>query len=142
MLRDSPPPHPPSPLLEFPMPPASPPLSPAASVAANRRTSVSSYSSAFLSVRGLGSGSGSGNGVGNNPPSARSSSTGTGTGTGPGASDTPFPRVHERAHLALWSKTCPTLRSVLFLSGAEWGIYPNPTAGGQPQFEFAGYTVS
>ncbi|RPD56873.1 hypothetical protein L227DRAFT_507826 [Lentinus tigrinus ALCF2SS1-6] len=124
MLRDSPPPHPTSPLLEFPLPPASPPLS-AATAAANRRTSVSSYSSAFLSVRGVGSG----------PPSARSS---TGTGTG---SDTPFPRVHERAHLALWSKTCPALRNVLFLSGAEWGIYPNPTAGGQPQFEFVGYAA-
>ncbi|RDX50706.1 hypothetical protein OH76DRAFT_1348565 [Lentinus brumalis] len=119
MLRDSPPPNPTSPLLEFPMPPASPPLSPAT---ANRRTSISSYSSAYLSVRG----------IGNGPPSARSSSTG---------GDTPFPRVHERAHLALWGKTCPSLRNVLFLSGAEWGIYPNPMAGGQPQFEFVGYTA-
>ncbi|KAI0740133.1 hypothetical protein C8Q76DRAFT_578364, partial [Earliella scabrosa] len=83
LLRDSPPPHPPSPLLEFPLPPASPPNS-------NRRTSVST-----------------------GPPSARSSTGGAGT-------DTPFPRVHERAHLALWSKTCPTLLGVTFLSGAQW----------------------
>ena len=118
LLRDSPPPHPPSPLLEFPLPPASPPNS-------NRRTSVSSYSSAFLSARG-------GGGASTGPPSARSSTGGAGT-------DTPFPRVHERAHLALWSKTCPTLQSVTFLSGAEWRVWPNPTAGGQPQFEFVGY---
>lgn len=95
--------------------------------------SVSSYSSAFLSVRGGGAGAGGG-GNGNGPPSARSSSSTTDR-------DPPFPRVHERTHLALWSKTCPALRRVLFLSGAEWAVYPNPTEGGLPQFEFVGYTA-
>ncbi|KAI0357151.1 hypothetical protein OH77DRAFT_1494998 [Trametes cingulata] len=108
LLRDSPPPFPPSPLLEFPLPPASPPLS------AGARTSISSFSSAFP------------------PRSARSA-----------APDTPFPRVHERAHLALWSKTCPSLRRVFFLSGAEWIVLPpSPEEGsfGLPPFEFVGYT--
>ncbi|KAI0739676.1 hypothetical protein C8Q80DRAFT_1222054 [Daedaleopsis nitida] len=112
--RDSPPPHPTSPLLEFPLPPASPALTPTV----NRRTSVCSYSSGFLSVRGTTP----------LPASARSSTA-----------DTPFPRVHERAHLALWSKMCPQLHDVTFLSGAQWRVWPNPTAGGQPQFEFVGY---
>ncbi|KZT66306.1 hypothetical protein DAEQUDRAFT_695826 [Daedalea quercina L-15889] len=34
--------------------------------------------------------------------------------------DIPPPRAQERGHLAMWSKQCPTLRAVLFLSGAEW----------------------
>ncbi|KAJ8474149.1 hypothetical protein ONZ51_g7402 [Trametes cubensis] len=45
LLRDSPPPFPPSPLLEFPLPPASPPLS--AGPGPGTRTSISSFSSAF-----------------------------------------------------------------------------------------------
>lgn len=112
LLRDSPPPFPSSPLLEFPLPPASPPLS------AGARTSISSFSSAFP------------------PVSARSGRSG-------GMLDTPFPRVHERAHLALWSKTCPTLRRVWFLSGAEWTVLPRSpeeAAFGLPPFEFVGYT--
>ncbi|KAI8976371.1 hypothetical protein BD414DRAFT_423188 [Trametes punicea] len=116
LLRDSPPPFPPSPLLEFPLPPASPPLS--AGVAGSR-TSISSFSSAFA------------------PRSARSA--------GSAAPDTPFPRVHERAHLALWSKTCPSLRRVFFLSGAEWKVVPRSgveAALGLPPFEFVGYTQS
>ncbi|KAI0641724.1 hypothetical protein C8Q79DRAFT_919054 [Trametes meyenii] len=116
LLRDSPPPFPPSPLLEFPLPPASPPLS------AGARTSVSSFASAF-SPRAP-------------PPSARSSSTAA-------AVDTPFPRVHERAHLALWCKTCPSLKRVFFLSGAEWAVLPRSpveAAFGLPPFEFVGYT--
>ena len=52
----------------------------------------------------------------------------------------PSPRMHERAHLTLWSRTCPTLKSVLFLSGAEWGVFSNPTYGGAPQFAFVGYS--
>ncbi|KAI0631717.1 hypothetical protein C8Q77DRAFT_1061776 [Trametes polyzona] len=117
LLRDSPPPFPPSPLLEFPLPPASPPLS------AGARTSISSFSSAF-------------------PPRSARSAPGGGQGSGQGQ-DTPFPRVHERAHLALWSKTCPTLRSVFFLSGAEWAVLPrsaDEAAFGLPPFEFVGYT--
>ncbi|KAH9895985.1 hypothetical protein C8Q73DRAFT_745147 [Cubamyces lactineus] len=115
LLRDSPPPFPPSPLLEFPLPPASPPLS--AGPGPGTRTSISSFSSVFPP-----------------PRSARSA--------GP---DTPFPRVHERAHLGLWSKTCPSLRHVFFLSGAEWNVLrlsPSEAAlgfGGTP-FEFVGYT--
>ncbi|KAL1942271.1 hypothetical protein VTO73DRAFT_6335 [Trametes versicolor] len=112
LLRDSPPPFPSSPLLEFPLPPASPPLS------AGARTSISSFSSAFP------------------PVSARSGRSG-------GMLDTPFPRVHERAHLALWSKTCPSLRRVWFLSGAEWTVLPRSpeeAAFGLPPFEFVGYT--
>ncbi|KAI0331579.1 hypothetical protein GY45DRAFT_1345247 [Cubamyces sp. BRFM 1775] len=114
LLRDSPPPFPPSPLLEFPLPPASPPLS----AGPGNRNSISSFSSAFPP-----------------PRSARSA----------GAADTPFPRVHERAHLGLWSKTCPSLRHVFFLSGAEWNVLqlsPSEAAfgfGGTP-FEFVGYT--
>lgn len=108
-------------MLEFPLPPASPPPSPI-NPNVSRRTSVSSYSSAFLSARSA---------PATGPLSARSA-----------AGDPPFPRVHERAHLALWSKTCQTLHSVTFLSGAEWRVWPNPTAGGQPQFEFVGYDES
>ncbi|KAI0665494.1 hypothetical protein C8Q78DRAFT_1115205 [Trametes maxima] len=113
LLRDSPPPFPPSPLLEFPLPPASPPLS------AGARTSISSFASAF-------------------PPRAPAS------GRTPMA-DTPFPRVHERAHLALWCKTCPSLKRVFFLSGAEWAVLPRSpveAAFGLPPFEFVGYTQS
>ena len=54
------------------------------------------------------------------------------------ASDTPFPRVHERAHLALWHKTCPGLERVLFLSGAEWAVRQDATRE-EPEFEFVGY---
>ncbi|OSD02353.1 hypothetical protein PYCCODRAFT_1367949 [Trametes coccinea BRFM310] len=117
LLRDSPPPFPPSPLLEFPLPPASPPLS---AGVAGARTSISSFSSAFY------------------PRSARSAPTS-------GGGDTPFPRVHERAHLALWSKTCPSLRRVFFLSGAEWRVLVRSeveVAFGMPPFEFVGYTQS
>lgn len=109
LLRDSPPPFPSSPLLEFPLPPASPPLS------AGARTSISSFHS-FMPP----------------PRSARSA-----------GADSPFPRVHERAHLALWSKTCPTLRRVFFLSGAEWVVQPRSAqeaAFGFSPFEFVGYT--
>ncbi|KAI0776974.1 hypothetical protein BD413DRAFT_602390 [Trametes elegans] len=114
LLRDSPPPFPQSPLLEFPLPPASPPLS------AGARTSISSFSSAYASAGSRG------------PLTARS------TGT-----DTPFPRVHERAHLSLWCKTCPTLERVFFLSGAEWAVLPrspDEAAFGLPPFDFVGYT--
>lgn len=64
-----------------------------------------------------------------------------------GSSDgTPFPRVHERAHLGLFSRACPTLRSVFFLSGAEWVVHPRAAEkGGSPRlppFEFLGYIGS
>ncbi|KAH9850414.1 hypothetical protein C2E23DRAFT_929915 [Lenzites betulinus] len=114
LLRDSPPPNPPSPLLEFPLPPASPPLTPGS------RASISSFSSVF--------------------PQFSSSSLRRLT-TGAGA-ETPFPRVHERAHLALWCKTCASLERVWFLSGAEWAVLPRSAeeaAFGLPPFEFVGY---
>ncbi|KAI1789849.1 hypothetical protein LXA43DRAFT_891981 [Ganoderma leucocontextum] len=115
-IRDSPPPHPPSPLLEFPLPPASP-LSTSPN---SRRASCSSYasSSPYRSARN--------SGLGGRPLSARSA-------------DVPFPRVHERSHLALWSKTCPHLRKVLFLSGAEWAVWPDSTKESDAEFEFVGY---
>ncbi|KAI0822111.1 hypothetical protein BC628DRAFT_1328016 [Trametes gibbosa] len=116
LMRDSPPPHPPSPLLEFPLPPASPPLTPGA------RTSISSFSSAF-------------------PPYSPSSQRRLSPGGG--GTETPFPRVHERAHLALWCKTCASLQRVWFLSGAEWAVLPRSpeeAAFGLPPFEFVGYT--
>ncbi|KAH9911366.1 uncharacterized protein BXZ73DRAFT_57146 [Epithele typhae] len=116
LFRDSPPPHPPSPLLEFPLPPITPPISPNPHAPPNPgRVSTStstSSTSAFL-----------------RPPGASASA----------AAGSPFPRVHERAHLALWCRARPTLRTVLFLSGAEWGVFLDPTVGGEPQFEFVGY---
>lgn len=39
--------------------------------------------------------------------------------------DLPLPRAHERTHLAAWHKQCRTLKSVVFLSGAEWRIGPS-----------------
>ncbi|PIL32534.1 hypothetical protein GSI_05237 [Ganoderma sinense ZZ0214-1] len=135
LVRDSPPPHPPSPLLEFPLPPSSP-LSTSPN---SRRASCSSYASSSLyrpaRNSGLGLGGGSPAAVntlgvsaspGGRPPSARSA-------------DIPFPRVHERGHLGTWSKTCPNLRKVLFLSGAEWAVWPDPTKEGEAQFEFVSY---
>ncbi|KZT03043.1 uncharacterized protein LAESUDRAFT_684392 [Laetiporus sulphureus 93-53] len=37
-----------------------------------------------------------------------------------GVPDIPPARAQERAHLSAWSRHCPTLSSVVFLSGAEW----------------------
>ncbi|KAH9840614.1 uncharacterized protein C8Q71DRAFT_415982 [Rhodofomes roseus] len=61
----------------------------------------------------------------------------------------PPPRAQERAHLAVWAKQCSTLRTVLFLSGAEWrtggrgGAYALP--GERPfmsGFGFVGFVYS
>ncbi|KAM5541598.1 hypothetical protein V8D89_004788 [Ganoderma adspersum] len=137
LVRDSPPPHPPSPLLEFPLPPASP-LSTSPN---SRRASCSSYasSSPYRSARNSGLGLGPGS-------SAAAAANTLGVSPSPGArplsarsADVPFPRVHERGHLGTWSKTCPNLRKVLFLSGAEWAVWPDPTREGEAQFEFVSY---
>ncbi|OCH85183.1 hypothetical protein OBBRIDRAFT_740353 [Obba rivulosa] len=56
-----------------------------------------------------------------NPPSPASTLSSRRRSTGTLVSpEMPLPRAHERGHLALWCKSCPTLRSVVFLSGAEW----------------------
>ena len=136
LVRDSPPPHPPSPLLEFPLPPASP-LSTSPN---SRRASCSSYasSSPYRPARN------SGLGLGTGSPGAAANTLGVNSSPGgrpvsARSADIPFPRVHERGHLGTWSKTCPNLRKVLFLSGAEWAIWPDPTREGEPQFEFVTY---
>jgi len=60
-------------------------------------------------------------------------------------SDIPLPRAHERSHLGSWSKHCPTLRDVVFLSGAVWRserISPMLLAGESlyaPGFRFVGF---
>ncbi|EMD35705.1 hypothetical protein CERSUDRAFT_95929 [Gelatoporia subvermispora B] len=57
------------------------------------------------------------------PPSPASTLSSRRRSTGTVVSlDMPLPRVHERAHLALWCKSCPSLRSVVFLSSAEWQV--------------------
>ncbi|KAH9927655.1 uncharacterized protein B0H18DRAFT_1003044 [Fomitopsis serialis] len=66
----------------------------------------------------------------------------------PAAPDMPPPRAQERAHLAMWAKQCTTLRTVLFLSGAEWrtggkgAVYAlpgeRPYVGG---FSFVGFVL-
>ncbi|KAI0942304.1 hypothetical protein AcW1_002968 [Taiwanofungus camphoratus] len=60
------------------------------------------------------------------------------------ALDIPLPRAHERSHLGSWSKYCPSLRTVVFLSGAEWHIKPYPLVGRNsvpPSFVFVGLTA-
>ncbi|KAH9931737.1 hypothetical protein B0H21DRAFT_781032 [Amylocystis lapponica] len=96
LYRDSPPPPPCSPPPRSP-PPASPP-SPMSPV---------SPSALLLPI----------------PPSPLpSSSSSRPSSAGSIALDMPLPRAHERSHLVAWSKCCPSLRTAVFLSGAEWHV--------------------
>ncbi|OBZ73022.1 hypothetical protein A0H81_07093 [Grifola frondosa] len=56
--------------------------------------------------------------------------------------DMSLPRLQERSRLALWQKSCPALRNVVFLSGAEWRIRPSlPGRSASPVLEFIGYAL-
>ncbi|KAL6310258.1 hypothetical protein BKA93DRAFT_4334 [Sparassis latifolia] len=55
--------------------------------------------------------------------------------------DIPLPRAHERTHLSAWSRHCPSLRSVVFLSDAEWRISLRNLADPMSMYAFVGFVV-